>query len=74
MINIEDLQKAINSLKRYPKPLKKIKVTGLFAYYIATHIPAFEVGVENYQSFISDYAGIPIEIDDEIDGHYKLIY
>ena len=74
-LNLEELNTIINKLQGY-KPIKIIKVTTAFAKYIDqnTHpLPHYESN-KFYDGMWAEYQGTPIEIDDTIEGHYKLIY
>lgn len=75
MINIEDLREITNELYNY-KSIKKIKVTTDFAYCLDRMIeplPHYEPN-KFYSGMFCEYQGIPIEIDDEIDGLYEIVY
>ena len=75
-INAETLNNIISEMQR-DKILKKIKVTTEFAYCLDKSIdplPQYEPhkfypGVPGWY-----YQGVPIEIDDEIDGLYEFVY
>lgn len=74
MINIEDLQEVTFTLHNY-KPVKKIKVTKEFAIALMKNANFEEKPSEFYRGGITGrWDGIPIEIDDEIDGLYEFVY
>ena len=76
MINAETLNNIISEMQR-DKILKKIKVTTAFAYRLDRSIgplPQYEPhkfypGVHGWY-----YQGVPVEIDDDVDGLYEFIY
>ena len=76
MINVETLNNLISEMQR-GKILKKIKVTTAFAYQLDRSIDPlpqykphkFYPGVPGWY-----YQGVPVEIDDEIDGPYEFVY
>lgn len=72
MINIENLQKVISSMPRF-NHVKKIKVTTLFYHYIKLNFKVL-AGSPIDNKFIDSHFGIPIEIDDEIEGNYEFVY
>lgn len=65
MINVEELNDIINKMSDY-KPVKAIKVTTEFFDYL---------NLVTKQSSIKVYhQGVPVIIDDEIDGFYEIVY
>ena len=74
MLNVKDLEDAIFAMQG-PKLPKGIKVTTLFARYLeSAYSPLEHKPTKHYDGFIGYYTGIPIEIDDEIDGPYEFVY
>lgn len=74
MNNIEDLQEVTFSLHNY-KPVKKIKVTKEFAVALMKNAKFEDKPKPSYSGgTIGHFTGIPIEIDDEIDGLYEFVY
>lgn len=71
MINPEELNYIISQMSAY-KPAKAIKVTAVFALYIK-HSDAFQTA-NKFSGPIELLFGIPVIIDDEIDGYYEIIY
>ena len=73
MINVIDLEDAILAMQR-PKLPKRIKVTSFFWNYIKYAESPFEIKGAEFSAMFNDYRGLPVEIDDEIDGYYEIIY
>lgn len=74
MINVSDLHKLSLTMQDY-KLVKKIKVTTQFADYLDANIPKLEDKFpDNCNGLIGQFDGIPVEIDDEIDGLYEFVY
>ena len=76
MINVETLNNIISKMQSV-KILKKIKVTTAFAYYLDRILPPLPLYEPN--KFYAGmpglwYQGVPVEIDDKIDGPYELVY
>ena len=71
MINVEELNEIISQMSCY-KPAKAIKVTTVFALYIK-HSDAFKT-VNTPSGPIELLFGLPVIIDDEIDGLYEFVY
>ena len=71
MINIEELNAIVDKMSNY-KPAKTIKVTTAFALYIK-HSDAFKT-VNKPSGSIELLFGLPVIIDDEIDGLYEFVY
>lgn len=74
-LNFEELNTIINKLQDH-KPIKAIKVTTAFAKYINqnTH-PLLHYELNRfYDGMWAEYQGTPVEIDDGIEGYYKIIY
>lgn len=65
MFNPKDLEKTILAMQG-PKFPKKIKMVKWFWDYLE-----FSSEFEGYPPY---YWGIPVEIDDEIDGYYEFVY
>lgn len=53
--------------------IKKIKITSEFANYIEKTIP-MPYKDESLDGCYGKFIGIPVELDDTIDGYYKLEY
>ena len=71
MINVETLNDIISEMQSW-KVLKKIKVTTAF-YACIRHSHMFQTLTEPFRP-IDLWLGVPVEIDDEIDGLYELVY
>ena len=76
MINVEDLEDVVQAMQKLRTEFpKKIKVTTAFAEYLkATTPPLPERPDKLLGGIIGHFPGVPIEIDDEIDGLYELVY
>lgn len=75
MINIEDLQELNLAMMRNYKHVKKIKATSEFAQALMKSCKFEEKSSQSYNSgYIARWDGIPVEIDDEIDGLYEFVY
>ena len=71
MINIEEVTLALHNYK----PVKKIKITKEFAITLMKNANFEEKPSEFYSGGITcRFDGVPIEIDDEIDGLYEFVY
>ena len=68
MFDVKDLEDVISAMQN-PKFPKKVKVTKQFWDYLES-----ESGFKPPEGYISYYMGLPIEIDDEIDGFYEIVY
>lgn len=71
MINVETLNNIISEMHSW-KVLKKIKVTTAF-YACIQHSHMFQTLTEPFRP-IDILLGVPVEIDDEIDGPYEFVY
>lgn len=76
MFNVKDLEDAAQAMQKLgPKLPKGIKVTTQFADYLDANTPKLEDKLpDNHNGFIGRFDGLPVEIDDEIDGNYEIIY
>lgn len=76
MINVEDLEDVVQAMQKLRTEFpKKIKVTTAFAEYLKATIPPFKEQPNKLTDGIVGYfPGVPIEIDEEIDGLYELVY
>lgn len=75
MINIEDFQELNHAMISNYQPVKKIKVTSDFAIALMKSAKFEEKPSEFYSGGITcRFDGVPIEIDDEIDGLYEFVY
>lgn len=72
-ITPEALAHAFLSFKLDNSRPKKIKVTSEFADYLTDTIPMPYKG-EPLDGCYGKFIGIPLELDDTIDGYYKLEY
>ena len=75
-INVETFNNIISTMQRC-KILKKIKVTTAFAYCLERSIEPLPFYEPNkFYAGMSDlwYQGVPVEIDDGIDGLYEFVY
>lgn len=73
MFNVKDLEDAILTMQG-PKLPKKIKVTSFFWNYLKYAESPFEIKCAKFSAMFNDYRGLPVIIDDEIDGLYKFEY
>ena len=74
MINVEDLREITNELCNY-KSIKKIKVTTEFAQALAEHAKLEDKPIESCtDGIIRHWDWYLVEIDDEIDGLYEIVY
>lgn len=75
MINVETLNNIISEMQSV-KILKKIKVTTAFANYLDRLFPPLPHYEPNkfYAGMLCEYQGIPVEIDDKIDGPYEFVF
>lgn len=73
MFNIKDLEGAILAMQG-PKFPKGIKVTTFFWNYLKNAETPFEIKRAEFSAMFNGYMGLPVEIDDEIDGYYEIIY
>ena len=71
--NLEDAAQAMQKLEtKFPKV---IKVTTAFADYLkATTLPLPERPNDLTDGWVGHWDGVPIEVDDEIDGLYEFVY
>jgi hypothetical protein len=74
MFNVKDLEAAILAVQEGPKLPKGIKVTTFFWNYLKHAETPFEMKCAEFSARFNGYMGLPVEIDDEIDGYYKVIY
>lgn len=54
--------------------IKKIKVSPAFFSYLKAVLDPFGLCRYNIPDVVHYFIGIPIEVDDEIDGHYEFVY
>lgn len=69
MFNAKELEAAIQELQSMPKIPKKIKVTTEFWHDLKSRCRS-----ELSEEYIAQCPHLPVEIDDEIDGYYEIIY
>lgn len=67
MFNVKDLEDAIFAMQG-PKLPRGIKVTTEMWHYLETLTPGYA------PKYGAHYMGLPIEIDDEINGLYEIVY
>ena len=77
MINVEELNNIISQMQDY-KPIKAIKVTTRFFDYlelITKLSPYYSAPpIKPRAGDPATLQGVPVIIDDEIDGLYKIVY
>ena len=73
MFNVKDLEDAIFAMQG-PKLPKGIKVTTFFWNYLKNAETPFEIKRAEFTAMFNGYMGLPVEIDDEIDGYYEIVY
>jgi len=75
MFNVKELEDAIFAMQQLSKLPKGTKVTRLFARYLTMLYPPIDIELlkVNY-GFLGEYQGLPVFIDDEIEGYYEIIY
>jgi hypothetical protein len=54
--------------------IKKIKVSPAFFNYLKAVLDPFGLRKYNIPDVVHCFIGIPVEVDDEIDGHYEFVY
>lgn len=69
MFNVKDLEVATQLLRSMPKIPKKIKVTTEFWHDLKSRYCS-----ELPEEYVAKCPSLPVEIDDEIDGYYEIIY
>ena len=74
-LNVETLNHIISEMQSV-KMLKKIKVTTAFANYLDRILPPLPNYETNkfYAGMCCEYLGVPVEIDDDIDGLYEFVF
>lgn len=73
MFNVKDLEDAILTMQE-PKLPKGIQVTSFFWNYLKNAETPFEIKRAEFSAMFNGYMGLPVEIDDEIEGYYEVIY
>lgn len=74
-ITPEALAYAFLSFKLDNSRPKKIKVTSEFADYLKATIPmSYNAECDACNGYYGEFIGIPLELDDTIDGYYKVEY
>lgn len=68
----EMLNRALMQINSVGKPIKKIKVTSWFYYYLKWVCPPIEL--QESQDIKVILTGIPIEVDNTIDNYYEIVY
>lgn len=58
------------------KPVKAIKVTTEFSRYLAASCKSDMIYKKSdyYNGYIANFTGIPVVVDDTIDGYYELVF
>lgn len=74
MFNVKDLEDAIFAMQQGPKLPKGIKVTSFFWNYLKNAETPFEAKRAEFSAMFNGHMGLPVEIDDEIDGPYEFVY
>ena len=69
MFNVKELEASTQLLQSMPKIPKTIKVTTEFLHDLKSRCLS-----ELPEEYITQCHHLPVEIDDEIDGLYKIIY
>ena len=73
MFNVKDLEDVIHAMQESKLP-KGIKITSFFWNYLKYAESPFEIKGAEFSAMFNGYMGLPVEIDDEIDGFYEFIY
>lgn len=74
MLYPEKINKALSEFYR-PEALAGIKVTTEFAKYLKQNVqPLPEKPNRLPYGIVGHFTGVPIEIDDDIDGHYEFVF
>ena len=74
MLDPEKINKILSEFHR-PEMLTGIKVTTEFAHYLKQTIPPLPKKPNRLTySPVESFASVPVEIDDEIDGLYELVF
>lgn len=74
MFNVKDLEDAILAMQQGPKLPKGIKVTSFFWNYLQHAESPLEAKRAQFSAGFNGYMGLPVEIDDEIEGYYEIVY
>ena len=69
MFTVKELEAATQQLQLMPKSPKKIKVTTEFWHDVTSRCRS-----ELLEEYVAKCPHLPVEIDDEIEGYYKIIY
>lgn len=74
MLDQEKINKVLSEFQR-PEMLAGIKVTTEFAHYLKQTVPPFPKKPNRLTySPVESFAGVPVEIDDDINGYYELVF
>lgn len=74
MLDHEKINKILSEFHR-PEMLVGIKVTTEFAHYLKQTIPPLQEKPNRLtDGIVGHFTGVPIEIDDDIDGLYEFVY
>ena len=71
------IMEILNNYLIHNPPIKQIKVKSDFAYYLEKMCPPIdssEIDLSGSEGIYASFTGIPIEIDDEIEGDYEPVY
>lgn len=69
MFNVKELENITFKMLQPPNFPKKIKVTTEFWHDLKSRCHS-----ELPEEYVARCPGLPVEIDDEIDGYYEIIY
>ena len=74
MLDPEKINKVLSEFHR-PEMLAGIKVTTEFAHYLKQTIPTLPKRPNRLpDGIVGHFTGVPIEIDDDIDGLYEFVF
>lgn len=72
MLDHEKIDKILSEFYR-PEMLRGIKVTTEFAHCLKT-IAIPDDSLTKRCGYCAHFTGVPVEIDDDIDGYYELVF
>lgn len=74
MLDYEKIDKILSEFHR-PETLARIKVTTEFAHYLKQTVPPLPKKPNRLpDGIVGHFPNVPIEIDDDIDGLYELVF
>lgn len=74
MLDHEKINKILSEFHR-PEMLAGIKVTTEFAHYLKQTVPPLPEKPSKWaDGIVGHFTGVPVEIDDDIDGLYELVF